>query len=108
MIEVCRLDALPPGESARVVSEVPIVVFNVDGELYALDDTCSHQDASLSDGWLEGYCVECPLHSSQFDVRTGQPTCPPAKKPLNTYDVEVLDGTVYVAASPRIAHRAVP
>ena len=98
MIRVCTLDALPAGEAVRVLAHVPVAVFNADGTLYAVDDTCTHQDASLADGWLEGCFVECPLHASQFDLRTGVPTCLPAKKPLRTHRVVVTDGVVYVDA----------
>ncbi|RCV48622.1 bifunctional 3-phenylpropionate/cinnamic acid dioxygenase ferredoxin subunit [Marinitenerispora sediminis] len=101
MIYACHLDDLAPGESVRVDADVPIAVFNVDGRLYAVDDTCSHQDASLSEGWLEGCFVECPLHASAFDLRTGMPTCPPARRPVRTYDVAVRDGLVYVHAAAR-------
>jgi 3-phenylpropionate/trans-cinnamate dioxygenase ferredoxin subunit len=73
-------------------------VFNADGELFAVDDTCTHQDASLSEGWLEGCLVECPLHAACFDLRTGKPTGPPAKRPVRTYRALVMDGVVYVDA----------
>ena len=76
MIQVCALTDLPPGESARVVAHVPVAVFNADGELFAIDDTCTHQDASLSEGWLEDCMIECPLHAASFDLRTGKPTGP--------------------------------
>jgi len=83
----------------RVVGpHAPIAVFNSDGVLYAIDDTCTHQDASLSEGWLEGCFVECPLHAASFDLRTGAPTCLPAKRPVKTYPVVVKDGEVYVDA----------
>lgn len=99
MIFACHLDDLPKGESVRVMADVPIAVFNVDGELYAIDDTCTHQDASLSDGWLEGCFIECPLHEALFDLRTGMPSCLPAKRPVRTYNVTVQDdGFVYVHA----------
>ena len=74
MLLVCPLSDLPAGSSIRVAAEPPIAVFNADGELYAVDDTCTHQDASLADGWLEGCQVECPLHASCFDLRTGKPS----------------------------------
>ncbi|HEX6341302.1 bifunctional 3-phenylpropionate/cinnamic acid dioxygenase ferredoxin subunit [Umezawaea sp.] len=96
MIRVCTVIDLPPGEAVRVVAHVPIAVFNAEGELYAVDDTCTHQDASLADGWLEDCRVECPLHASSFDLRTGLPSGPPAKRPVRTYPVVVLDGVVYV------------
>jgi len=62
--------------------------------VYAVDDTCTHQDASLADGWLEGCFVECPLHASSFDLRSGRPTCPPARRPLKTHQVTLVDGYV--------------
>lgn len=96
MIPVCELDAIPSGEAVRVDGEAPIAVFNVDGQLYAIDDTCTHQDASLADGWLEGCVVECPLHASCFDLRTGQASGPPAKRSVRTHRVVVVDGMVYV------------
>jgi nitrite reductase/ring-hydroxylating ferredoxin subunit len=101
MIQVCALTDLPPGESARVVAHVPVAVFNADGELFAIDDTCTHQDASLSEGWLEDCMIECPLHAASFDLRTGKPTGPPAKRPVRTYPVLVDDGVVYVDAPAR-------
>lgn len=103
MIRACELDELPPGDSVRVQADVPIAVFNADGEFYAIDDTCTHQDASLSDGWLEDCMVECPLHAACFDLRTGHPTNLPAKKPVNTYPVVVYDGAVYVATTSSAA-----
>ncbi|MEX5720872.1 bifunctional 3-phenylpropionate/cinnamic acid dioxygenase ferredoxin subunit [Geodermatophilus maliterrae] len=103
MIPVCPTSALPPGEATRVAADVTgdvaIAVFNVDGEFYAIDDTCTHQDASLADGWLEGCTVECPLHASCFDLRTGEPSGPPAKTPVRTHAVSVLDGVVHVSVA---------
>ncbi len=96
MILVGRPEDIPLGEAVRIEAEVPIAVFNVDGELLAIDDTCTHQDASLADGWLEGCAVECPLHAACFDLRTGMPSGPPAKMPVRTHEVVVEDGLVYV------------
>ncbi|MQA61864.1 MAG: bifunctional 3-phenylpropionate/cinnamic acid dioxygenase ferredoxin subunit [Actinophytocola sp.] len=101
MIPACALEDLPPGESVRIQADVPIAVFNADGELYAIDDTCSHQDASLADGWLEGCFVECPLHAALFDLRTGMPSCLPAKKPVRTHTVLVYDDHIYVDTRAR-------
>ena len=97
MIHVCALADLPRGSARRLPLSPPVSVFHTaDGELYAIDDTCTHQDASLSEGWLEGCFVECPLHAASFDLRTGEPTCPPAKRSVKTYPVHVEDGEVYV------------
>ncbi len=107
MIPACAVADLPAGESVRIPlaarPDEAIAVFNADGELYAIDDTCSHQDASLSEGWLEGCFVECPLHAASFDLRTGVPTCLPAKKAVRTYPVVVQDGVIYVDTKVREA-----
>ena len=111
MIPVCTTTELPPGEATRVEADEPIAVFNVDGDFYAVDDTCTHQDASLADGWLEGCEVECPLHASRFDLRTGAVDAPPAKRPIRTHAVSVVDDTVYVtmsAESPNLPPGVVP
>ena len=100
MIPVCRLADLPRGEAFRLETEIPVAVFHTDeGEVYAIDDTCTHQDASLSDGWLEGCEVECPLHASKFDLRTGAVDAPPARRPVRTHRVVVEDGMVHVVLS---------
>ena len=100
MLEVCPLSQLPPGEALRVESEPPIAVFHTeDGEVFAIDDTCTHQDASLADGWVEGCEVECPLHLSRFDLRTGAVGEPPAKLPVRTHKVLVEDGVIRVELS---------
>ena len=66
MISACPLSELPPGEAIRVDTDPPIAVFHTEeGELFALDDTCSHQQASLADGWIEDCHVECPLHAGR-------------------------------------------
>ena len=97
MIPVCRTDELAPGESVRVELAEPVAVFNVDGEYYAIDDTCTHQDASLADGWVEDCAVECPLHAACFDLRTGATSGGPTTEGVRTHPVSVHEGTVYVA-----------
>jgi 3-phenylpropionate/trans-cinnamate dioxygenase ferredoxin subunit len=100
MIHVCSLDDLPRGSARRLPLRPPVSVFHTDeGELYAIDDTCTHQDASLADGWLEGCEVECPLHAALFDLRTGEPDGMLARDPVRTHRVVVSDGSVFVALS---------
>ncbi|PWI41680.1 bifunctional 3-phenylpropionate/cinnamic acid dioxygenase ferredoxin subunit [Streptomyces sp. ICBB 8177] len=100
MIPVCRLADLPRGEAARLETDPPVAVFHTeDGELFAIDDSCTHQDAALSDGWVEGREVECPLHSSKFDLGTGAVDAPPARLPVRTHQVVVEGETVYVVLS---------
>ena len=99
-IPACPLADLPQGEAFRIESEPPVSVFHTeDGELFAIDDTCTHQDASLADGWLEGCEVECPLHASKFDLRTGAVDAPPARLPVRTHEVVVEDGMIHVRVS---------
>ncbi|MGW4519843.1 bifunctional 3-phenylpropionate/cinnamic acid dioxygenase ferredoxin subunit [Amycolatopsis sp. NPDC004378] len=99
MIRACAVADLPVGEALRLDGPVPIAVFHTEGGFFAVDDTCTHQDASLADGWLEGCFVECPLHAAQFDLRTGLPTCLPAKHPVRTYRV-VVDGDAVLVDAP--------
>ena len=74
----------------------PVMVVRTDDGVFAVDDTCSHQDTSLSAGWVEGCAVECPLHEACFDLRTGAAMGPPATRPIATHAVQVVDGLVSV------------
>jgi len=100
-VAVGRAADIPPGCAARVeIDGTPVAIFNLDGALYALDDTCSHQEASLSEGDLDTdrCAIECPLHGSSFDLRTGEPLSLPAVEPVHVHHVEVdADGTLRVA-----------
>ena len=100
LVTIAQVDDIPPGHAARTeVAGRPIAIFNVDGEFHALDDTCSHAEAALSEGDLDlGACsVECPLHGSAFDLRTGEPLTLPAVQPVAVHRVEVEDGVIRVA-----------
>ncbi|MBC7631181.1 bifunctional 3-phenylpropionate/cinnamic acid dioxygenase ferredoxin subunit [Aeromicrobium sp.] len=101
MLRICSTDDVPIGEGLRITTVVPpIAIFRTEtDDFYAIDDTCTHQDASLADGWLEDCWVECPLHASRFDLRTGEVDEPPAKRPVRTHVVEVKDGEVFVTLS---------
>ncbi len=100
MIPACRLVDLPRGESFRLDIDPPVSVFHTDdGEVFAIDDTCTHQDASLADGWLEDCWVECPLHASKFNLKTGAVDAPPARRPVRTHEVVIEDGVIHVRLS---------
>ena len=73
-----------------------IAIYDLDGELHATDDICTHAYAKLSDGWLDAGEIECPLHAGRFDVRTGQATAPPCVEPLKTYKVRVSGDDIEV------------
>jgi 3-phenylpropionate/trans-cinnamate dioxygenase ferredoxin subunit len=99
-VEVGRLEDVPPGHAARVeIGDVPVAIFNVDGEFFCVDDTCTHAEASLSDGDLDiSRCaIECPLHGSAFDLRTGDPLSLPAVEPVHVHHIDTSDGVIRVA-----------
>ncbi|HMD62616.1 MAG TPA: non-heme iron oxygenase ferredoxin subunit [Stellaceae bacterium] len=73
-----------------------IALYDIDGNLFATDNICTHAYARLSDGWLDGDLIECPLHAARFDVRTGKVLDPPATEDLKTYPVRVVDGEIQV------------
>lgn len=110
MIELCPVTDLTPGTVTRIATPglpVPLALIKVGERIFCIDDTCSHETASLSDGWLDGLEIECPLHESRFDLRTGKPDCPPARRPIRTHEVEVVDGMVCVdEASVAVAQEA--
>ena len=96
-IPVCPADALGPGERRIIEHDgEPIAVFNCDGELFAIEDRCSHDDGPLAEGeWSPADCtVECPRHGSLFDLRTGKPRTLPAFQPVRTFPVEIIDETI--------------
>jgi 3-phenylpropionate/trans-cinnamate dioxygenase ferredoxin subunit len=98
-VRVCAVDDIPdPGTLAVDVSGIPLVIVKSDGEIYALDEFCTHEEVSLADGEVYDQTVECWLHGSCFDLRSGKPTGPPASKPLATYQVQIDGDDVLVAA----------
>lgn len=96
-VMVASVDDLPSGRMTCVkVEGHRLLLANVDGTFYATDDTCTHEDASLSSGSLHGDYVKCPLHGSRFSLRTGEPTEEPADEPVNCYPVRVEGNSVLV------------
>ena len=92
---VCKKTEVPPGEVKRIENPA-IAVFNVEGTLFAISDTCTHAEASLSEGRIDGETVECPLHGACFDLRTGEALTPPAVEPVQTFPVVVQEDEIYV------------
>ncbi len=93
-----RLDALPEVGAVAVDlgGHVVAVVRDEDGDIHAVDDTCSHANVSLAEGEVDGCTLECWLHGSRFDLRTGKPTSLPAIRPIAVYPVRIDAGTVLV------------
>jgi 3-phenylpropionate/trans-cinnamate dioxygenase ferredoxin component len=97
-VRVCALSELPAEGAIGVqVGMLPIAVVHVAGEVFALHDVCSHEEVPLSEGDVYDHTVECWLHGSCFDLRTGAPTGPPATQPVPVYPVKVDGDEVYVA-----------
>ena len=91
------VDDLPAGSMTCVtIRGRDILVANAGGEVLATDDTCTHEDASLSCGVLSGAIVRCPLHGATFDLRNGAPLDEPAEEPLQCHEVKVEDGAIFV------------
>ena len=101
-VELCRTDAVEEGEGLRVTVDglPPLAVFKVDGEFFVTDDTCSHGDASLSEGFVENGQIECPWHSGKFCLRTGEAMTFPAVTPIKVYPVRTQGGFVCIHAEP--------
>ena len=97
-LTVCSLEELPEGEMRLVEADGrKIGVFHAgDGELYAIEDRCSHDDGPLAEGEFDAAActVECPRHGSLFDLRTGKPKTLPAYVPVETFEARVEDGDV--------------
>ena len=96
-VAVCALGDLTDGEPRQeVVNGTTIALVLTGGDVYAINDTCSHGQVSLAEGEIEGCLLECWLHGSQFDLRTGQPVSLPATDPVPVYPVKVEGDTVFV------------
>ncbi|MGN6475421.1 MAG: Rieske (2Fe-2S) protein [Mycobacteriales bacterium] len=95
---VCALSDLAEDAAIAVeVDGVPVCVARSQGEVMALLDECSHAEVALSDGEVGAGTVECWLHGSRFDLRTGKPIGPPATEAVTTYQVRVDGDDVFVA-----------
>ena len=96
-MRACSLNDVPEEGAIRVqLDGKPICIARSQGEVFALSDICSHADVALSEGDVEDGTIECWLHGSQFDLRTGKPTGLPATKPVATYAVTVEGDDVLV------------
>lgn len=102
LVKVAALGEIAPGTAKRVeLGDDSIAIFNIDGEYYAVGDTCSHEEASLSEGDVFNDVVECPLHGAEFDLRTGKNLCLPAVTPVPSYTVVVRGDEILVDPEPR-------
>ncbi len=100
-VRVCRRDELEPGTARRVeVAGRPVAIVAIGDEVFAIGDTCSHEEASLAEGelWPEECEIECPKHGAVFDLRTGEPKTLPATEPVPVLSVDLSGDDVVVVA----------
>ena len=97
--------AVAPGEVKRCLAPgfAPFAVYNIDGDYFVTEDTCSHGMASLSEGMLDGDIIECPWHGGAFHVRTGAAAERPCVAPIKTFPAIVEDGMIWTEAAPKAA-----
>jgi 3-phenylpropionate/trans-cinnamate dioxygenase ferredoxin subunit len=97
-ITAATVDEIQPGE--RMVVEIDnrwVAIFNVDGNYYAIEDRCTHDDGPLAEGELSGCVIECPRHGATFDIRTGKVLSAPAMVDVPNFEVRVINGEIQVA-----------
>ena len=89
-IRVASLDEVPEGGTLQVeAAGESICLYNLSGRIHATQDSCTHEEASLAEGYVEGDCIECPLHQALFHIPTGKVRAPPATEDLRVYPVHV-------------------
>lgn len=96
-IDAASQQAVPEGDVVGItVQGREIALYEVEGEVFATDNICTHGHARMSDGFLEGREIECPLHQGKFDVCTGQALCAPLTENIRTYPVRIEGGRVFL------------
>jgi Ferredoxin subunits of nitrite reductase and ring-hydroxylating dioxygenases len=100
-VRVCAVDDLPKvgALQAEILGKLVAIVRDSGGDIHAIDDTCSHANVSLSEGDVEGDAIECWLHGSRFDLRSGKPVGLPATTPIAVYPVNIDGGDVFVSVT---------
>ncbi len=97
MKKIGKRENFPEGKATAIeVDGFPIVICRLGDDFFALEDRCSHDDEELGSGELEGCEIVCPRHGARFDIRDGTVTAPPAIFPIDTFEVKVRHGEVYV------------
>ena len=94
-VKVARVDEIGTGQARLIeVKGKQIALFNINGDFFAIDNMCTHEEASLAEGQIMGHEVTCPLHGAKFDVRTGEVLGPPAYDDVTCYSVRVVGSDV--------------
>ena len=96
-LDLCSTSDVAPGSALKVeIGDLILAVFNIEGEFYVTDDTCTHGPGSLSEGYIDGDVVECNFHNGQFDIKTGEIVSPPCMIPVKTYKTTVENDAVFI------------
>ena len=96
----CKRDDVPEGEMILVeVDEQLVILFQFDGKFYCIDDICTHDGGTLSDGDLEGCEIECPRHGARFDIRSGKALTMPATQDTVSHEVRIVGDELAVKIS---------
>lgn len=96
-VDAIAVDDLPADDvKGVVVGGRDIAIYAVGDDVYATDNVCTHGQARLCDGFLDGHQIECPLHQGKFDVRNGQPTCEPVTEALRSYPVKIEGQRIFL------------
>jgi nitrite reductase/ring-hydroxylating ferredoxin subunit len=96
-VTVAHLPSLPEGEILGVeIGDKSIALYNIDGEIHATDNVCTHAFALLTDGWLDGDCIECPLHAGRFNVKTGKALGPPVDEDIKVFETRIVGSDIQV------------
>jgi naphthalene 1,2-dioxygenase system ferredoxin subunit len=96
-IDIVSKDDVPEDDVMGIdINAKSIALYQVDGEIFATDNICTHGNARLCDGFLEGHEIECPLHQGKFDIRNGKAMCAPLTEDIQIYPVKIEGGRVFV------------
>ena len=96
-IDLCSTADVAPGNAIKVeTGDLILAVYNVDGEFFVTDDSCTHGPGSLAEGYIDGDVVECNFHNGRFNIKTGEVVSPPCMIPVKTYRVAVENDRVMI------------
>jgi 3-phenylpropionate/trans-cinnamate dioxygenase ferredoxin subunit len=95
--QVGEADELSPGGRIYIeAGNLAVIIFNIEGGYFAIQDTCTHDNGPLGDGEVEDHCVVCPRHGARFDIRTGKALSLPAIRNIATFPVRIVDGIIEI------------
>jgi len=97
LYRACHTSEIVEGTARSVeIGDRQLALYNIGGTFYVTDNRCTHARAQLSEGFIEGDTIECPLHGGRFHIPTGRPLSPPVRAPVCAYPVQVIDDQVYI------------